>query len=552
MSDPIAGLGAAQTSRATWQVAPGTGQLFQYKAHPTITAVSASALGLGGASSLTITGSGFSWTPTENVVSLAGVPCAVTASTLTSITCAPGAAAAPTNLTTGLAIAYPLGRGLLHSYAPFTGTGAGYLTPTTALPVTATQWVNTDAVKSYCTNCGTYFVEDLRGLFIPPVTANYSFWVRGDDAAYVWLSSSASPAGARLIASSPTYTTAFYGAASQISAPLSLVAGRPYYFQARHLQYSSWTDFFVGLRIHTTGNAAAAAALASENQRVYDSVSEVQAITAAAASPVRALLSFYVVGVTASSTFALVAGSTTVCPNCAGGVFFAANTSTADISLALRGYLGCLNFGVTRAPFANARGAGFAWNVSINCPLAAAPPAFVPRPIVFTAASAAVSPDVGGSLLVAPSAPVGGTALFWYNASVGDPDATPLTLALANPSSVAASLYSQLLAQPGIEDVAVDVGTWACNAAKGAAFACDSLSWIVTFVAPYGDVPLLAADASAVTGARPTATATTLIQGSTDVFLMPAPMDYFQVRVGGGGGKGRRPWTTFRCVHVTS
>lgn len=191
-----------------------------------------------------IKGSGFSWTPSENVVMLAGVRCNVTASTLTSLTCSPGAAPTPTNTTAGRGIAYPLGRGLVHSYYQFNSNAwSPYVTPSTPLPVTGQPWINTDAVKSYCTNCNTNFVEDLQGFFVPPVTANYSFWVRGDDSAYVWLSTSRDPSRVRLIAQTSTTQSFATNPSQQISAPQYLIAGQPYWFQARHFQYGGWTDF---------------------------------------------------------------------------------------------------------------------------------------------------------------------------------------------------------------------------------------------------------------------------------------------------------------------
>ena len=488
------------------------------------------ALGLGGASSLLITGSGFSWTPSDNVVTLAGVPCVVTASTLTTLLCSPGAARVPTNTTSGAGIGYPLGRGLLHTtraYDPsYASSNTWMNSPSTALPADA-QWINTDSVKSYCTNCASYFVEDLQGYFIPPVTANYSFWVRGDDSANVWLSPSADPKRVALIASSPGYSTSFLNYASQISTPLSLVAGRPYFFQARHAQQGSWTDFFVGLRIHTTGNAAATAAFSSENQRVYDSVSEVQTVAIQAVNPTRARVVFSVSGVGKGSTFVLRSGSNSYCPDCTNAVYFPSDASASAVQSAIYGYAGCWSFSVARF----ALGTGYQWNVTLNCPLAGPPTPLTPFLTSLTPVQGVTPSLPPGVLTVPPSAPLGGTARFWYNASAGDPAATPLVASLSSPGSITGSLSAQLLAQPGVSVVSVVNTGYTCNGA-----ACEYLAWQITFTRPYGDVPLLVGDNSSLTGTNAAAYAWTNIQGSTDVFLMPAPMDFFQVRVGGEGG----------------
>ena len=533
VSNPTSGFGNALPLRDAWQVDPATGTLFQYKAHPTINYIPLNALGLGGASSLQILGSGFSWTPSENVVLLAGVPCVVTASTLTTITCTPGAAVTPTNTSTGSGISYPLGRGLVHSYFQYNNANwSPYQSRTTSLPSYAITWVNSDAVKSMCVNCMTNFVEDLKGFFIPPVTANYSFWVRGDDLSYVWLSSTSSPVGARLIASAGV-TDSFVSNSAQRSDPQFLVAGRPYFFQARHIQFSGNTNFFVGLRIHTTGNDVATAAFSSPNQRVYDSVSEVQML-AVSTIVRRAQLTFFVAGVTSSSTFILSAGTKTFCIDCANGVYFTSVSSTGAFQNAFASYLGCYNFAVTRANFNSSSGTpGFQWTVTINCPLASAPTSFIPSGINLIPLPGH-SAEFGGEVTVLPSLPITGSANFWYNATFdanGLSSSSPLTASLPDPYGVATSLSQQLLRQPGISNIAVTMNSASCNWAPGALFACDSISWMVTFTLPYGDIPQIVADSTSLRGSNATATAWTVIEGSTDTFLFPAPMDYFQVRI---------------------
>lgn len=432
-----------------------------------------------------------------------------------------------------------------------------------------------------------------QGYFVPPVTANYSFWVRGDgeavaakrmdgdrqsgavagntpvqhlvsppllgaDMSYVWLSASADPAGARLIASSPTPTESFtINPPQQGSTPLLLAAGLPYFFRARHVQLGGWTDFFVALRIHTTGNAAATAAFSSENQRIYDSVPDIQTLAVSSAR-VRAKLTFYVVGVTAESTFQLQWGGFVICPNCGLRSFFTADASAAWVqsvlaSSAFSSALGCSSIGVTRSPYSNdVNATGYRWTVTIYCPLSQTPEPLFPGAVFFEPLDDSVEPDNGGDLVVAPSVPLGGYAAFWYDSSNAS---LPVVVDLSYPWGAASAISSQLLQQPGVSNVAVTNVWWNCNGGRGDAFACESLAWCVpiglvhdnvmvhnlssvcrnvTFRRPYGDVPLPMGDASAMSGDNVTAAAWTWVEGSTDTFLFPVPMDYFQVWSGPG------------------
>ena len=76
-----------------------------------------------------------------------------------------------------------------------------------------------------------WYFQQLRGFFVPPVTANYSFMVRADDYARVYLSTNSSPAGEQLIAQQITWCGDFLCAPVQVSAPIPLVGGTPYWFR---------------------------------------------------------------------------------------------------------------------------------------------------------------------------------------------------------------------------------------------------------------------------------------------------------------------------------
>ena len=110
-----------------------------------------------------------------------------------------------------------------------------------------------------------YYVERLSGFFVPPVTANYTFYLAGDDNADLYLSSdqyAANATWAGYVTSAMPTDSYFWNlktATGGFRAPARwLQAGNRYYFTARHLQ-STLTDFlYVGvgtgrLKLHAIG-----------------------------------------------------------------------------------------------------------------------------------------------------------------------------------------------------------------------------------------------------------------------------------------------------------
>jgi regulation of enolase protein 1 (concanavalin A-like superfamily) len=82
------------------------------------------------------------------------------------------------------------------------------------------------------------FGSTVRGYVIPPTTGSYEFWISGNDATELWLSTDANPANAVRIAYNTTLTNEFDWTASptQHAAARVLTAGVPYYIEARHKQ----------------------------------------------------------------------------------------------------------------------------------------------------------------------------------------------------------------------------------------------------------------------------------------------------------------------------
>lgn len=87
-------------------------------------------------------------------------------------------------------------------------------------------------------NYGENFAARIRGYICPPESGNYTFWVSGDDATELWLSTDADPANKIKIAYnvSATYFRNWTMFDSQKSFQIYLRAGNKYYIEALHKQ----------------------------------------------------------------------------------------------------------------------------------------------------------------------------------------------------------------------------------------------------------------------------------------------------------------------------
>jgi len=88
-------------------------------------------------------------------------------------------------------------------------------------------------------NQGDFFAARILGYICPPQTGNYTFWISGDDATRLTLSTDANPANAQLIAYSfnPTNFREYNKYPSQKSVPIYLEAGKKYYIEAQHAEF---------------------------------------------------------------------------------------------------------------------------------------------------------------------------------------------------------------------------------------------------------------------------------------------------------------------------
>ena len=434
--------------------------------HARVTALSLNASGLGGAPALVISGAGFS-TRGDNSVELDGVPCAVDAalSTGSRLVCRPGAAPNATRDLAAMRGAFaPGGAGMLHALYLLSGSVAGsyYDTPTflgaasdtfPAALAPSVVGTNVDMVNGYFgyyggANGAENYLEVLLGLFEPPATANYSFYVRGDDRVALWLSSDDSAANQALVASTTYYNDDWFAGGAVggspsanpfVSRPLLLTAGRRYLMRAKHHEGGGMDWFDVSMRVHATGNAEATAALAAPAVPPFAPLPSVQRVTVLAV-PVREVQTLSLTGA-ADGSFGLRAGGApapgsvvTNADGTTGVAFLAADASCAQVVAQVRGTGGCTSISCAKTGSA-ARGGAVQWAISFNCPVAAAGATF-PDLSAFSVSLSSVNGStfsLAASRTQTASAPLGGTFALTFDAGAGlGPQRTPPIAAAAS------------------------------------------------------------------------------------------------------------------------
>ncbi|RYD47676.1 MAG: hypothetical protein EOP85_05025, partial [Verrucomicrobiaceae bacterium] len=78
----------------------------------------------------------------------------------------------------------------------------------------------------------------MSGQFIAPSSGAHQFWISGDDQTQLYISTDGTPANLQLKASHTPYSgyQVFNASAAQATGPIQMVAGQPYYFEARMKQ----------------------------------------------------------------------------------------------------------------------------------------------------------------------------------------------------------------------------------------------------------------------------------------------------------------------------
>ena len=86
------------------------------------------------------------------------------------------------------------------------------------------------------TNAGWAYGSRIKGWLMPPVTGEFVFWIASDDQGEFWLSSDSNPGNMGRKCSSPQAVWPYFFTAypDQKSSPISLDAGRAYYYEVRY------------------------------------------------------------------------------------------------------------------------------------------------------------------------------------------------------------------------------------------------------------------------------------------------------------------------------
>jgi hypothetical protein len=121
-------------------------------------------------------------------------------------------------------------------YAGIGGSSLADLTNNPAFPASPTSTSTITDFFETPTDSDENYGQRLRATFIAPVSGNYRFWIASDDASTLFLSTDASPANRRAIASVSGWTSSrdWGASAEQQSALIPLSAGQSYYIEAQH------------------------------------------------------------------------------------------------------------------------------------------------------------------------------------------------------------------------------------------------------------------------------------------------------------------------------
>jgi len=101
-----------------------------------------------------------------------------------------------------------------------------------------------------------FYGSRMWGVFVPPATGDYIFYLRSDDASQLWLSPNADPAGLTLLCEETSCCNAF---SNIFSAAQALLAGQPYAFQV--LQKEGYGGDYVQVAVKLSTDPTAPNAL---------------------------------------------------------------------------------------------------------------------------------------------------------------------------------------------------------------------------------------------------------------------------------------------------
>ncbi|XP_066284016.1 fibrocystin-L-like [Branchiostoma lanceolatum] len=242
----VSDLGRSRIEDSALQTS-ASGERYLIQSHAEILAVTPSKGSTAGGTLVTIQGRYFM----ENAsVAIEGVPCDVLSVSPVEITCRTRAQPFGTRRKH----LYPGNRGLL--YEVWTKTFTADVHDVTKFSATSGDYQSffareaANPPKAVTGDWDRYSFR-LSGFFVPPVTADYTFWIYSDDQSVLYLSNSDRRENKVEIAECPSYTSSYFTHRSQKSAKLPLVGNQQYYMEAVVHDYGGPDYISVGVQIHS-------------------------------------------------------------------------------------------------------------------------------------------------------------------------------------------------------------------------------------------------------------------------------------------------------------
>jgi len=244
--DDSSGRGLATVSPSVQRVALDSGEEYHTTVYPSVQSVSQHASGVLGGEELVVRGTGFSPTASENEVRVAGVACPVTFASRNELRCkVPAAGAGAVTAEAGANQTAPA----LQLRAAGTGLRMDILYSYSGDRAPDKQMVFTSGLHEFRDYWRDYYRHVVHGVFVPPMTTNYTFFALSDDLFELEMSTSGDPAQLERVVYNPGYTWFSYQRSSSESRRLELEEGRPYLLRAWHREGGGGDWFRAGVRI---------------------------------------------------------------------------------------------------------------------------------------------------------------------------------------------------------------------------------------------------------------------------------------------------------------
>jgi hypothetical protein len=331
----------------------------------------------------------------NNTVLLEGVRCQVQSCSQTMINCVIGPAPAshptPFASTTGLTtkLWWNANTTAEYSVAAFTKYP---LYPNSPSVVTTTL----NGLQHIREDFADFYLQQVEGIFIPPLDGNYTFYFDSDDYGDLYLSTTDKPENLTFVSSATSYTTHYWNRASQVGWRV-LQAGQRYYIRARSEEHGGQDHLRVAVRIQNTS------AIKTPEEQRYRSVRERQLLQLESAS-IREVQTVSISGVSGGRFRLFCFKGTTLID--------VTSTDTGSIASTVSGLSSCNNVRVRRT--ANLAAFSYIYNFTFDCPTNSS--AFVMTVSNFDmTAAAGQTIQFNATRPVLPSVPISGFYTLSFN-----------------------------------------------------------------------------------------------------------------------------------------